>query len=61
MFFQIFVDLTLNFCLDAMEQHALRNVDNCLNTSIYFYLETSGGQSFKQYLMLFIFPTPELI
>ncbi len=29
----------------SMEQHALKNVNNCLNTNIYTYLETSGGQS----------------
>jgi hypothetical protein len=28
-----------------MEQHALKNVNNCLNTNIYSYLESSGGQS----------------
>ncbi len=28
-----------------MEQHTLKNVNNCLNTNIYSYLETSGGQS----------------
>ncbi len=28
-----------------MEQHALKIVNNCLNTNIYSYLETSGGQS----------------
>jgi hypothetical protein len=33
-----------------MEQHALRNVNNCLNTNIYSYLETSGGQSYIIYL-----------
>jgi hypothetical protein len=33
-----------------MEQHALENVSNCLNNNIYYYLETSGGQSFNQYL-----------
>ncbi len=27
-----------------MEQHTLKNVNNYLNTNIYFYLETSGGQ-----------------
>jgi hypothetical protein len=32
-----------------MEQHALKNVNN-LNTSIYSYLETSGGQSSNKYL-----------
>ncbi len=29
--------------LDLMEQCTLRNVNNCLNTDIYPYLETSGG------------------
>ncbi len=29
----------------SMEQHALKNVNNNLNTNIYSYLETSGGQS----------------
>ncbi len=33
-----------------LEQHALKNVNNFLNTNIYSYLETSGGQSSKQYL-----------
>ncbi len=33
-----------------MEQRALKNVDNCLNTNIYSYLETSGGKSYKIYL-----------
>ncbi len=28
-----------------MEQHALKNVNNCLNTDIYSYLEKPGGQS----------------
>jgi hypothetical protein len=28
----------------TMEQHALKNVNNCLNTNIYSYLETSVGQ-----------------
>ncbi len=28
-----------------MEEHALKNVNNYLNTNIYSYLETSGGQS----------------
>ncbi len=34
----------------SMEQHALKNVSNCLSTNIYPYLETSGGQSSNQYL-----------
>ncbi len=33
-----------------MEQHALINVNICLNTNIYFYFETSGGQSSILYL-----------
>ncbi len=37
-------------CMLAMEQHALKNVNNCLNTNIYSYLETSGGQSSNPYL-----------
>jgi hypothetical protein len=36
--------------LDVMEQRALKNVNNCLNTTIYSYLETSGGQSFNLYI-----------
>ena len=34
----------------AMEQGALQNVNNCLNTNIYSYLETSGGQRYYLYL-----------
>jgi hypothetical protein len=33
-----------------MEQHALKNVSNCLNTNIYSYLETSGCQNYNLYL-----------
>ncbi len=33
-----------------MEQHALKYVNNCMNTNIYSYLETSGGQSSSPYL-----------
>jgi hypothetical protein len=33
-----------------MEQRALKNVNNYLNTNIYSYLETSGGQSSNLYL-----------
>jgi len=36
-----------------MEQHTLKNVKNCLNTNIYSYLETSGGQSSDLYLNVF--------
>ena len=34
----------------SMEQHALRNVNNCLNTNIYSYLESPDGQSSNLYL-----------
>jgi hypothetical protein len=33
-----------------MEQHALINVNSCLNTNIYSYLEASGGQNSNLYL-----------
>ncbi len=33
-----------------MEQHALKNAKNCLNNNIFFYFETSGGQSYILYL-----------
>jgi hypothetical protein len=33
-----------------MERHALKSVNNCLNANIYYYLETSGGQSSNLYL-----------
>jgi hypothetical protein len=36
--------------LHAREQRTLKNVNNCLNTNIYSYLETSGGQSSDPYL-----------
>jgi hypothetical protein len=36
--------------LFAMMQCALKNINNCLNTNIYFYLETSGCQSSNLYL-----------
>ncbi len=32
-----------------MEHHALKYVNNCLNTNIYSYLEKSGGQSSNIY------------
>jgi hypothetical protein len=44
-----------------MEQQAFKNKNNCLNTNIYSYLETSGGQSYNPYLNVVIFSTPELI
>jgi hypothetical protein len=29
--------------INTMEQRTFKNVNNCLNTNIYSYLETSGG------------------
>ncbi len=34
----------------SMEENALKNINKCLNTNIYSYLETSGGQSSNPYL-----------
>jgi hypothetical protein len=39
------------------EQYTFKNVNNCLNTNIYSYLETSGGQSSNQYLNVLFFNT----
>jgi hypothetical protein len=33
-----------------MEQHNLKNVNNCLNSNIYSYLVTFDGQSSNLYL-----------
>ncbi len=33
-----------------MEQQGLKIANNCLNTNIYPYLETFGGQSYNLYL-----------
>ncbi len=33
-----------------MEQPAFKNINNYLDTIIYSYLETSGGESFNPYL-----------
>jgi hypothetical protein len=37
-------------CHLPMEQCTLKNVNNCLNTNIYCYLETSGDQNSNLYL-----------
>ncbi len=34
----------------TIEQHTLKNVNDCLNTNIFSYLETSGCQSSNIYL-----------
>jgi hypothetical protein len=44
-----------------MELHALKNVNNYLNTNIYSYLETFGGHSSNLYLNVVHFLTPVLI
>jgi hypothetical protein len=44
-----------------MEQHTLKKLSNYLNTNIYSYLETSGGQSCNLYLNVVHFLTPVLI
>ncbi len=36
--------------IPSMKQRALKNVNNCMNTNLYSYLETSVGQSYKIYL-----------
>jgi hypothetical protein len=33
-----------------MKQCTLKNANNCLNTNIYSYLETSGGKIYNLYL-----------
>jgi hypothetical protein len=50
----------LEVILPTMEQHA-KKVNNFLNTNIYSYLETSGGQSSNVYLNVVHFSTPVLI
>jgi hypothetical protein len=42
--------LGINELSTSIEHHALKNVNNCLDTNIYSYLETSGGQSSNFYL-----------
>jgi hypothetical protein len=35
-----------------VEQHDLKNVNDCWNTNISLYLETSGGQNFYLYFII---------
>jgi len=35
---------------ELMDQHALKNVSNCLNINIHLYFEKCGGQSSNLYL-----------
>ncbi len=50
--FPIGAALSFNF---SMEQRALKNVNNYLNTNIYSYLETSGSQNSNIYLKVVYF------
>ncbi len=43
-------EITNDTSRSVMEQRHLKDVINCLNTNIYSYLETSGGQSSNLYL-----------
>jgi hypothetical protein len=36
----------VNVDIQTMEQRTLKNENNCLNTNICSYLETSGGKSY---------------
>jgi hypothetical protein len=42
--------LKCSLVINSMEQCALKDVNNCLNTNTYFYLEKSGGQSSNLYI-----------
>ena len=44
------IKATYKIRLMTMEQRASKIVNNCLNTNIYSYLETSGGQTSNPYL-----------
>ncbi len=44
-----------------MEQRALKNVNNCFNTNIYSYSETSDRESSNIYLNVVPFSTQVLI
>ncbi len=35
-----------------MEQHAVKNVNSCMNANIYTYLGTSSGPSSNPYLIV---------
>jgi hypothetical protein len=46
----ISLETSMASTLIKMEQHSLKNVNNNLNTNIYSYFETSGGQCSDLYL-----------
>ncbi len=35
----------------TVEKHAVNNINNCLNTNIYSYIETFSDQSFNLYFI----------
>ncbi len=46
---------TMSKIIVTMEQHALEIINNCFNSNIYSYLETSGSQSSNLYLNVVYF------
>jgi hypothetical protein len=52
---ELSVEVCQNFLVKSMEQHALKNVNNFLNTNIYSHLKRSGGQSSNLYLNVIYF------
>ena len=42
--------MSVSFGQQLMEQRTLNIVNKCMNTNIYSYLETSGGQSSNPFL-----------
>ncbi len=46
---KIKLHITTLTSFNSMEEHTLKNVNNCLNTNIYSYVESSGGQSSNLY------------
>jgi hypothetical protein len=54
-------NVLLHFKINFLEHHTFKNVNNCLNTNIYSYLETSGHQSSHLYLNVVHCSTPMLI
>jgi hypothetical protein len=41
--------------ISLIEKHALKKINNCWNTNISFYLDTSGGQSYNLFLYVVYF------
>jgi hypothetical protein len=41
---------SVSYSVKTQWNSPLKNVNNCLNTNIYSYLETSGGQGYNLYL-----------